>query len=167
MGAGKSAVGRRLSRLLKRDFFDSDAEIEKRTGVDIPFIFEKEGEPGFREREKKMIEELSEAADAVIATGGGAILDPDNRECMAKTGFVVYLHATIEQQLARTKRTQHRPLLQVDDRESRIKSLDAERGPLYEGMADLTVQTDGRRVYAVARDVMSELDAKHGGSTDD
>ena len=158
MGAGKSAVGRRLSRLLKRDFFDSDAEIEKRTGVDIPFIFEKEGEPGFREREKKMIEELSEAVNAVIATGGGAILDPGNRACMTKHGFVVYLHATIEQQLARTKRTQHRPLLQVDDRESRIKSLDAERGPLYESMADLTVPTDGRRVYAVARDVLSALE---------
>ena len=109
MGAGKSAVGRQLARLLHLDFIDSDEEIESRTGVDIPFIFEKEGEAGFRKREAKVIDELSRKSGIILATGGGVVMDPANRSNLGARGFVVYLHTTVEQQLDRTQRGRHRP----------------------------------------------------------
>ena len=111
MGAGKSAVGRQLARLMRMDFVDSDDEIEHRTGVDIPFIFEKEGEEGFRKREAKIIEELSVRQGIVLATGGGAVMDSRNRSYLGARGFVIYLHTTVEQQLDRTKRGRNRPCL--------------------------------------------------------
>lgn len=153
MGAGKSAVGRQLARMLHLDFVDSDEEIENRTGVDIPFIFEKEGEAGFRKREVKMIDELSQRQGIVLATGGGAILDPGSRSHLGARGFVIYLFTTVQQQLDRTKRGRSRPLLEIGDKEGVLEALMTERDPLYREIADLTVETDGRRVQAVARDI--------------
>lgn len=157
MGAGKSAVGRQLARVLHLDFVDSDEEIESRTGVDIPFIFEKEGEEGFRKREVKMIDELSQRQGVVLATGGGAILDAGSRSHLGARGFVIYLYTTVKQQLDRTQRGRTRPLLENGDKESVLEALMAERDPLYREIADLTVETDGRRVQAVARDITDAI----------
>jgi len=157
MGAGKSAVGRHLARLMHLDFVDSDEEIENRTGVDISFIFEKEGEEGFRKREVKMIDELSQRQGIVLATGGGAILDADSRSRLGARGFVVYLHTTVQQQLDRTQRGRKRPLLEDGDQMSVLEALMEVRDPLYREIADLTTETDGRRVQAVARDLADAI----------
>jgi shikimate kinase len=157
MGAGKSAVGRQLARLMHLDFVDSDEEIENRTGVDIPFIFEKEGEEGFRKREVKVIDELSQRQGVVLATGGGAVLDPDSRSHLGARGFVIYLYTTVQQQLDRTQRGRHRPLLENGEKEEVLELLMVERDPLYREIADLTIETDGRRVQAVARDIVDAI----------
>jgi shikimate kinase len=157
MGAGKSAVGRQLARFLHMDFFDSDEEIEARTGVDIPFIFEKEGEAGFRTRESKVIDELSARQGIVLATGGGVVVDPQNRSHLGARGFVVYLHTTVEQQLDRTQRGRNRPLLENGDRREILEELMRTRDPLYREIADLTVETDGRRVKEVAAEIRDAL----------
>ena len=153
MGAGKSAVGRQLARLLHMDFVDSDEEIESRTGVDIPFIFEKEGEEGFRKREAKVIDELSARQGTVLATGGGAILDPKSRSYLGGRGFVIYLHTTVRQQLDRTQHSRNRPLLYGDNKEETLEALMEIREPLYREIADLVVETDGRRVKEVAVEI--------------
>ena len=157
MGAGKSAVGRQLARLMHLDFVDSDEEIENRTGVDIAFIFEKEGEEGFRKRENKVIDELSRRQGIVLATGGGAVLDADSRSRLGARGFVVYLHTTVQQQLDRTQRGRNRPLLENGDKASVLEALMEERDPHYRDIADLTIETDGRRVQAVASDIVDAL----------
>ncbi len=157
MGAGKSAVGRQLARLLHLEFFDSDMEIESRTGVDIPFIFEKEGEAGFRKREARVIDDLSRKDGIVLATGGGVIMDPQNRNHLGARGFVVYLHTSVGQQLSRTRRGRNRPLLENDDPRSVLEALMATREPLYREIADLTVDTDGRKVRAVANEILDRL----------
>lgn len=164
MGAGKSAVGRQLARMLKRDFRDSDAEVEARTGVDIAFIFEKEGEPGFRRREREVIRDLTALEGIVLATGGGAVLDPDNRKKLASRGRVVYLDASVEQQLSRTRVSGHRPLLNGPDPAARLAVLMQERGPLYHAVADLVVQTDGRKVREVAQEISRRLVESNGDS---
>lgn len=157
MGAGKSAVGRHLAKLLHLEFVDSDDEVEKRTGVDIAFIFEKEGESGFREREAKVIDELTQLEGVVLATGGGAILDPDSRSRLGARGFVVYLHTTVRQQLERTRRGRERPLLENRPRRQVLEELMSVRDPLYREIADLVIETDGRRVQAVAREIHESL----------
>ena len=157
MGAGKSAVGRQLARLMHMDFVDSDEEIENRTGVDIPFIFEKEGEAGFRKREAKIIDELSARQGTVLATGGGAVLDPQNRSFLGGRGFVIYLHTTVRQQLDRTQRGRDRPLLEGDNKEQILTDLMDIRDPLYREIADLVVETDGRRVKEVAAEIRDAL----------
>lgn len=157
MGAGKSAVGRQLARFLHMDFFDSDEEIESRTGVDIPFIFEKEGEAGFRTRESKVIDELSARQGIVLATGGGVVVDPQNRSHLGARGFVVYLHTTVDQQLDRTQRGRHRPLLENGDRREILEELMQIRDPLYREIADMIVETDGRRVKEVAAEIRDAL----------
>ena len=157
MGAGKSAVGRQLSRLLHLDFHDSDDEIEARTGVDIPFIFEKEGEAGFRKREAAVIDDLTTREGIVLATGGGAVLDSDSRNFLGARGFVVYLYTTVDQQLTRTRKGRHRPLLQNDDPRRVLEDLMAIRDPLYREVADLVVETDGRKVKAVATEILERL----------
>jgi shikimate kinase len=157
MGAGKSAVGRQLAKLTHFDFVDSDDEIEKRTGVDIPFIFEKEGEAGFRSREASVIDELSDRSGVVLATGGGAILDAESRSRLGARGFVVYLYTSVEQQLRRTEKGRERPLLANGDPRAILESLVAIRDPLYREIADLVVTTDGRRVQAVAREIFEAL----------
>src|SRR5690606_3304172 len=157
MGAGKSAVGRQLARMLGLDFVDSDEEVERRTGVDIPFIFEKEGEAGFRRREAAVIDELTQRQGIVLATGGGAILDPDSRSRLGARGFVIYLHASVEQQLERTSKGRGRPLLENRPRAKVLAELMEVREPLYREIADLVVETDGRRVQAVAREIADAL----------
>lgn len=157
MGSGKSAVGKQLARDLGLDFVDSDAEIEKRTGVDIAYIFEKEGEAGFRTRECEIITELAKRDAIVLATGGGAVLEPDNRGLLTECGTVVYLETTIEQQLERTRHTRHRPLLVDRDPETVLTELMAVRAPLYEEVADITVKTGGRRVGAVVGEIRKAL----------
>jgi len=157
MGSGKTAVGRALARVLKFTFHDSDAEIEKRTGVDIPFIFEKEGESGFRLRERDAIAELTLLEPIVLATGGGAILHPDNRRLLSERGRVVWLQASVHQQMERTRHGRHRPLLLNTDPEERLDQLTREREPLYAQIADVSVTTDGRRVQAVTDDILRAL----------
>jgi shikimate kinase len=157
MGSGKTAVGQYLARQLRLDFYDSDAEIEHRTGVDIPYIFEKEGEKGFREREREVIEALTQLSNVVIATGGGAVLLPANRERLAARGRVIYLHTGSEQQLERTRHGRQRPLLYTADPEAKLRELMAFRLPLYEAIAQITVATDGRQVRAVAEEIMQHL----------
>ena len=157
MGAGKSTIGRQLSKQLKRPFHDSDHEIENRTGVDIPLIFELEGEAGFRKREAAVIDELTQLPDIVLATGGGAILDPVNRQHLRERGTIIYLHTSVDQQLKRTCRDRNRPLLQTDDPRGRLAALMAEREPLYREIADLVIETDGKRVQDVVKQICNYL----------
>jgi shikimate kinase len=157
MGAGKSAVGRQLAKSLHLSFMDSDEEIESRTGVDIPFIFEKEGEEGFRLRERKVIDDLSKLDGVVLATGGGAIIDAGSRAHLGARGFVVYLRTGIDQQLSRTRRGRERPLLANDDPRATLEALMAAREPMYREIADLTIETDGRKVHAVASEILEAI----------
>lgn len=157
MGAGKSAVGRHLAKALHMSFFDSDDEIESRTGVDIPFIFDKEGEAGFRKREVKVIDDLSGKEGIVLATGGGAIMDAQNRNHLGARGFVVYLHTSVEQQVRRTLKGRERPMLANGDRREILERLMNVRDPLYREIADLIVETDGRRVKAVADEILEKM----------
>jgi shikimate kinase len=157
MGAGKTTIGKALARELGLEFRDSDKEIEARTGADIPLIFELEGEKGFRAREHAMIDELSQLDGIVLATGGGAVLDADNRANLAARGRVVYLHTTVEQQLKRTARDRHRPLLHTDDPRARLTELLEQREPLYREIADLVIKTDGRSVVAVVKEILKKL----------
>jgi shikimate kinase len=160
MGSGKTAVGRRLAGLLDKRFFDSDTEIEKRTGVDIRFIFEKEGEARFREREREAIAELTALTNVVVATGGGAVLDAGTRERLGSTGTVIYLQASVDDQLRRTQPTRNRPLLLNEDPRIVLERLMSVRGPLYEEIADVRVETTGRQVRAVAADIQELLAAR-------
>ena len=157
MGAGKSAVGRQLARTLHLSFMDSDDEIESRTGVDIPFIFEKEGEPGFRKREVAAIDDLTKIDGVVLATGGGAIVDPESRSRLGGRGFVVYLYTSVDQQVARTSKGRERPMLENGDRRKILEGLLAERDPLYREIADLVVDTDGRKVHSVASEIIGKV----------
>lgn len=153
MGAGKTTVGRRLADARGMEFVDSDHVVEERTGVNIAFIFEKEGEAGFRKREHAAIADLVERSNLVLATGGGAIMDPANRALLSARGFVVYLHASVDHQIARTERTDNRPLLQVGDRRDTLQRLFLIRDPLYREIADLVVPTDGRNARSLAREI--------------
>ncbi len=157
MGSGKTAVGRQLARALNLPFHDSDAEIERRTGVDIAYIFEKEGEAGFRQREREAIEALTALDGIVLATGGGAVLLPENRRHLAERGYVVYLRTSVAQQADRVRHGKHRPLLASGDAATRLGQLMDARAPLYAEIADLVVSTDGRRVNSVAQHVLREL----------
>lgn len=157
MGAGKTTIGRRLAQARGMDFVDSDQEVEARTGVNIAFIFEKEGEAGFRRRERQAIAELSQRHNLVLATGGGAVLDADSRLWLSARGFVVYLHASIEQQIARTERTETRPLLQGGNRRETLERLFLIRDPLYREIADLVLPTDGRNARTLAREIEDRI----------
>jgi shikimate kinase len=158
MGAGKSTIGRHLAKELKLDFYDTDQEIEARTGANIAWIFDVEGEEGFRQREANVIDELSKRQHIVLATGGGAILTPENRQRLAARGTVVYLHTTVEQQMRRISRDKRRPQVQKieagPDPEEGFLNMMQEREPLYREIADMTVSTDGRTVRAVTQDII-------------
>jgi shikimate kinase len=154
MGSGKTAVGRHLARLLSCPFVDSDHEIEQATGADIPLIFEREGEAGFRRRECEMIEKLTSRRSIVLATGGGAVLNQGNRSCIGARGWVAFLETSVEQQARRAVRARNRPLLQGSDPVQRLMELWRVREPLYRGLADFTVVTDNRTVSAVADDIL-------------
>jgi shikimate kinase len=162
MGSGKTAVGRRLAERLGLEFVDSDAEIEARTGVDIPYIFEREGEAGFRAREREVLDALTCREGVLVATGGGAVLDPGTRERLRTRGCVVYLRTSVRQQLARTRRGDGRPLLRNPDPRGTLERLMLQRAPLYEATADLTVDTDGCRVDAVVEEIAARLAAARG-----
>ncbi len=162
MGSGKTAVGKHLARLLRAPFRDSDAEIEARTGVDISYIFSREGETGFRQREREVIEDLTRESPIVLATGGGAILLPENRNALRERGFVVYLETSIEQQAERVRQGRNRPLLHDVDPMIKLTELMAVRAPLYEGLADFTIGTDGRKVHIVADAIYTAFKAAQG-----
>jgi len=157
MGSGKSAVGKYLSRLVRVPFYDSDIEIERRTGVDIPYIFEKEGEAGFRQRERETLDALTADGPMVLATGGGAVLLPENRVFLSERGCVVYLKTSVAQQVYRVKHARNRPLLNNVDPGDKLEQLMRVRAPIYEALADVTVGTDGRRVRIVAEEIMRAL----------
>ncbi len=157
MGSGKSTIGKQVAGLLGLEFEDSDHEIQRRTGVDIPTIFDFEGEAGFRRREKAVIEDLSKRDGIVLATGGGSILDPENRNVLSSRGFVVYLRCTPEQQYERTMRDRNRPLLQTDDPLGKLRDLMEEREPLYRQAADFTVVTEKRSASSVAKEIVRKI----------
>ena len=154
MGAGKTTVGKTLASQLGMVFADSDQEIQDRTGVDIPTIFEYEGEEGFRDREEQAIDDLTQIDQRVLATGGGAVLRPGNRQHLSARGIVVFLECSPEQQFERTYRDRKRPLIQTDDPLTRLRELMAERDPLYRETADYVVSTEGRSATAVAKDII-------------
>lgn len=157
MGSGKSSVGKRLAKELGLRFFDSDAEVEQRTGVDISYIFEKEGENGFRTREKNIIAEFVQKKGLVLATGGGSIMDEENRQKLSKNGTVVYLKTSVDQQLKRTKDIHTRPLLAHKPPKEILEHLRTIREPLYEEIADIFVDTDGCRMNTVVTNVLNIL----------
>ena len=146
MGAGKTSVGRMLARRLNMEFFDTDAEIERITGVKIPLIFEIEGETGFRAREEKMIEQLSAMNGIVLATGGGAVIAETTRRFLKSRGRVIYLRAAPEDLWRRTRRDRNRPLLQTADPLGKLRTLHEQRDPLYREVADLIVDTGSQSV---------------------
>jgi shikimate kinase len=158
MGAGKTTIGRLLAEELGKQFHDSDQVIEERAGADISWIFDVEGEPGFRVRESAAIEDLCAMDNIVLATGGGAVLADANRQHLRKRGFVVYLKATIAQQVERTKRDQKRPLLKnVDDPKAKLTALMELRDPLYSEVADITVMTSRRSPRAVCTEILQQI----------
>ena len=157
MGAGKTTIGRQLAAALGYEFEDSDHEIQRRTGVDIPTIFEFEGEHGFRQREAQVIDELTQYHNLVLATGGGAVLNPENRKHLASRGRVIYLYCSPEQQYHRTARDRNRPLLQTENPLQRLKGLTKERDPFYRQVADLVVSTEKRAAAAVVREIRRRL----------
>lgn len=158
MGAGKSTVGRQLAEALGYGFLDSDQEIQRRTGVDIPTVFEFEGEAGFRARERQVIEDLTEQDGVVLATGGGAIMLAENRQRLAARGFVIYLHCSAEQQHARTARDRNRPLLDTQDPLAKLKELMAVREPVYRQVADMVVSTERRGTSSVVKEIVRRLE---------
>lgn len=157
MGAGKSTIGRQLAKVLHRKFYDSDKVIEKRTGVSISWIFEMEGEAGFRDRESKTIEELTGLENVVLATGGGVVLSEQNREFLRSRGHVIYLSATAEQLYRRTARDKKRPLLQTGDRRKQIDDLLAKRDPLYREIADVIIKTSDQSIQHTVNEVIKKL----------
>lgn len=157
MGVGKSTIGRMLAAALDRPFFDSDREIEAVTGADIPWIFDVEGEAGFRVREERMIDTLTRREGIVMATGGGAILSAQSRSHLKSRGTVVYLEASIAQQFERTSKDRNRPLLQTTDPLSRIRELMKVREPLYNETAHITVETSRRGPRTVVTEILRRL----------
>jgi shikimate kinase len=157
MGAGKTTIGKALAKQLKLEFADTDAEIEARTGADIPWIFDVEGEQGFRDREQQVVEEMTLRDRMVLATGGGVVIRAENRRALGARGFVIYLHATVEEQVRRTNRDRRRPLLQNGDPEQILSELMAARDSLYREIADHVIDTDGLAPRAVAQRLIQEL----------
>ncbi|MEH6625599.1 MAG: shikimate kinase AroK [Motiliproteus sp.] len=158
MGAGKSTIGRLLSKELHLDFKDSDKEIEEHAGADIPWIFDVEGEEGFRKREAVAIEGLTRLSNIVLATGGGAVLKQQNRQFLQSRGTLIYLHASIEQQVERTAKDRNRPLLQAKNPAQVLAELMAIRDPIYRDCCDYMIKTDGRRPKIVVREIIQHLD---------
>jgi shikimate kinase len=151
-------VGRQLADNYHKDFVDSDHEIQRRTGVDIPTIFEFEGETGFRQRESTVIDELTAREGIVLATGGGVVIGKQNRRLLAARGVVIYLHCSVRQQFDRTHRDKNRPLLSTPDPMSKLSDLMAERDPLYREIADIIVSTEGRNTQSVVQDIRRLLE---------
>ena len=157
MGAGKTTVGRLLASFLEKKFYDSDREIQKRTGVSIPLIFEIEGEAGFRKRETEMLSELLKTGNIVLATGGGAVLSAENREMLKRSGTVIYLRATIDDLWRRTRHDKNRPLLQTQDPRTKLTELYAQRDPLYRETAHIIVESGKRSARHLAQLLAQQL----------
>lgn len=158
MGAGKTSIGKQIAKELGREFYDSDQVIEKRTGADIPWIFDIEGEEGFRQREMKIIQELTKLTDIVLATGGGVVAKLENRSILAANGIVVYLKASLEEQVERTSQSKKRPLSKEEtEREETLKTLQQKHHALYKEIADLVYESDSSSVKTIALDIIQKL----------
>lgn len=164
MGAGKTTVGRLLARDLGLQFRDSDQEIEKSANASVSWIFDVEGEAGFRRRESRMIATLTEQQEILLATGGGAVLDSENRSLLKDRGIVVYLYVSLEAQLSRKLKDENRPLLRGADREQRIRELYEHRHPIYSELADIRVEAKRKFPQLVSRAVKRELNRYRTGS---
>ena len=160
MGSGKSTVGKHLAELLHCPFVDSDSEIESRAGADIPWIFDVEGESGFRDREQQVIDDLSQREGIVLATGGGAVLHNVNRQRLAQRGFVVHLHSPLDRLVARTQNDRNRPLLQTDDPRKVLEELYARREPLYAEIADVKIVTAQQSVNGLVSKLAKKIKAQ-------
>jgi shikimate kinase len=159
MGVGKTTIGRQLANLLGYEFIDSDRAIEERTGASIPWIFDMEGEAGFRRREQTVIDELTMRTATVLATGGGAVIKPENRACLKQRGIVVYLKADLDELLARTRNDKNRPLLQTDDPRTRLQSLLEQREPWYLEVADIVFDTQHQNIKSAANTLYMQVKA--------
>ncbi|AOF53407.1 shikimate kinase I [Rodentibacter caecimuris] len=163
MGAGKSTIGRQLAQQLNMDFLDSDAVIEERSGADIGWIFDLEGEEGFRKREERIINELTQMQGIVLSTGGGTVLSKDNRNYLSARGIVIYLETTVDKQFQRTQRDKKRPLLQdVEDPRQVLEDLAKIRNPLYEEVADITLPTDDQNAKVMVNQIIDLIDNMNG-----
>ncbi|CAL4324322.1 Shikimate kinase 1 [Buchnera aphidicola (Chaitophorus sp. 3695)] len=159
MGAGKSTIGRYLANQLKMKFYDSDQEIEKRTGVDINWVFDIEGEIGFRKRESRIIYELTKKKGIVLATGGGSVISSKNRKYLSSHGIVIYLNITIEKQLIRTRKNNKRPLLQTSDSvRSTLENLEKERNHFYKSISDIIINADDYSPRKIVQNIIQSLD---------
>jgi len=154
MGVGKSTIGKQLAAKIGLEFKDSDLEIQKRTGVDIPTIFEFEGEAGFRKREQTILDELTQQRGLVLSTGGGAVLDATSRQHLTARGLVIYLHCSPEQQFARTQKDRSRPLLQTENPLAKLQELMDQRDPLYRQVADYVISTEKRNAASVTKEII-------------
>jgi shikimate kinase len=163
MGAGKTTVGKNLARHLEKPFYDSDQEIEARTGVNIPLIFELEGEAGFRRRESAVIADLTQMQDIILATGGGVVLAKENRDNLCKNGLVVYLRANVKELWHRTRHDRNRPLLQTEDPRAKLQQLFEQRDPLYREIADVVIDTGDQPVSAIVHQ-LEEIISKHANT---
>jgi shikimate kinase len=157
MGAGKTTVGKHLAKRLAKTFVDADQEIERRTGVNIPLIFEVEGEAGFRAREAALLDELIAMQDIVLATGGGVVLSEKNREKLVRNGTVIYLRARVDDLWRRTRYDKHRPLLQSTNPRARLEELFQHRDPLYEAVADIIIDTGDQSVHRLVRELEQKI----------
>lgn len=158
MGAGKTTIGRQLADELSLEFFDSDHEIEKRTGVTIPHIFDVEGEEGFRTRETRILDELTQKNDILLATGGGAILKPENRQFFHSRGITIYLYSDIDTLFTRTSKDKNRPLLQTEDPRAKLEELFKVRDPLYRETADIIIDTNKDSIRLTVREIIKRLE---------
>ena len=159
MGSGKTSVGNLVANMLSKKFLDTDSEIESITGVDITYIFDIEGEAGFRKREEKVVEEATQMQNIVLATGGGAVESKNSRRCIRDNGFVVYLETNIEDQLKRATPNNRRPLLRTRNPEQKLKELATKRKEFYESIATLVVQTKGQKPKVLAEKIIENFNA--------
>ena len=159
MGSGKTSVGKIVAKTLAKEFHDTDQEIEANTGVDISYVFDVEGETGFRKREEKLVEVITQKKNIVLATGGGAIESENNRRCLANNGFVIYLETSLEDQVLRAKPSRQRPLLQDVEPKKKLQELMHKRKSLYESIADTIVKTEGHKPRSLAQQVIENFDA--------
>ena len=160
MGSGKTTVGRALARQLDKEFVDSDEEIQRRTGVTIPHIFDVEGEAGFRQRESAAIADLAMRSNIVLATGGGAVLAAQNREILRQNGLVIYLKASVQDLWQRTRNDRNRPLLQTGNPRAKLTELFEQRDPLYMEAADIVMPSSRQSVHALVQKLAGEIAAR-------
>lgn len=160
MGSGKTTIGKQLAKMLKLPFYDADLEIESRTGVAIAWIFDLEGEAGFRRRESQIIDTLTQEDKIILATGGGVILKPENRQFLMSRGYVIYLKVSLEEQFRRIEKSNNRPLLETDDRMTKLIKLAKEREPLYQEVADFSIDTDKLTISKILQNIVEHIQMK-------